>query len=94
MIAYYIYYHEILLFKISRPYIKTFPFQSTLRKYLVRITRNNEALFLKMAQESVHKVKQTRVILSTVNSNAVAVCLGFSTNMINDFGYKKRCCIL
>lgn len=47
-----------------------------------------------MAQESVDKVKQTHVILSTINSNAVAVCLGFSTNMINDFGYKKRCSIL
>lgn len=42
-----------------------------------------------MAQESVDKVKQTHIILSIVNSNAVAVCLGFSTNMINDFVYKK-----
>lgn len=47
------------------------------------------ATVTKMARESVGKVKQTRVILSTVNSNAVAVCLGFSTNMINDFVHKK-----
>lgn len=48
---------------------------------------------LKKAHESVDKIKQTHVILSTINSSAVAVCLGFSTNMINDFGYKKRWCI-
>lgn len=42
-----------------------------------------------MAHESVDKVKQTNAILSTINSNAVAVCLGFIPNMINDFGLKK-----
>lgn len=46
-----------------------------------------------MAQESVDNVKQTHVILSSVNSNAVAVCLGFNANMINDFGSKNRCSI-